>query len=1127
MYKAIEEFIDENGKGLFLLDSPTGFGKTTAVLKTIKDFLAGGKFKEVKRMFFVTGLKSNLHEPYFTLLKQLTDEEKKQCMVAKSYRDSIIEKLNKVTITENGILNSSQYKKLKACVDTLNEIDDDIEKKKQTKGGRESCKLLYKTKESLIERVDSLEKQFRELVQKEFLFSKSVAEKKKFIKDNAWFRILYPISELEDHKVIFLTTKRFFSKVNVFYRAPFYIYADSVINNSVVFIDEFDATKKDVLNQIIEDGLSSQIDAIKLFKSIHYALQNSVFPQALTNVTEFNKEKVEAGEWDSPETIISKCKELFETKYSHYSFDHLLKSVEFEQKKAFLFDDGRYITVLKDNSKKYLVTSLDKQERYNKIRAERRNSDNNSLLNTLLRDVLYCVKFFAEGIRRLAMGYHIYKNTGKRGGEDVFNYDEAIKTIIHAFNIPEEFDDYLFKLIVHQKIEANLPDDVDCRKGFKFTVVQDSNTHDLQSLAHTFNYNTTPEDLIITLAKAATVVGISATASVDTVIGNYDLGYIKKILKDSYKLLSPEASKRIGHDFEKSQVLYKEKVKINVEIIDNLGVFSDKEKCQVLLAKIYSGECLNNYLLNIEQEQDYYYYLQTLKLVSIYKKMGKTSINSFIAFLNSFPTKNGDIRIDVLNQMFKDVAENNKFEYFEYSIIKSSGFSFEMEKVYEDLKQGKKHLVISTYQTIGSGKNIQYEIPESIRPNIVFDETSEDNRKDFDGIYLATPTHLMQQLSYASEKKLEDISRFLFQQEYLYLNQLISYGEMKYNIENGFKRLFFSDKYSIYYNKNKDIDLHTVQYVIQAVGRICRCRHKNKEIYIFSDLEILERLDKVKDNLSGRLFNAEFKALLNQRIDKNNAKLLENLTRINKSAYVKLSNMAKTVKASDYNVRRWKELREYVLKNPTTLSPHPDYKDLYFEFDGKRQNYSYSMSNYSLTNLKFDTTLNQQVSETACDLPMMLRVPYVTELFEKGKYAKSFVKNKFVMSESLFKQIYKGALGEVVGKVILERELGDDLEELNREHYEFFDFKYKNIYFDFKHWNEYVIDAERYIKKIKGKLNRVKGERCIVVNIVKRGDHKHKVSVDGSVIQIPYLIDDETGDIALDMIEKIEEAIIT
>ena len=74
MDKTLEKIIHNKNRGLFLLDPPTGFGKTTAVIDLIKRFLNDNScFPGVKKIFFVTNLLTNL--PYNELLDLLTEEE--------------------------------------------------------------------------------------------------------------------------------------------------------------------------------------------------------------------------------------------------------------------------------------------------------------------------------------------------------------------------------------------------------------------------------------------------------------------------------------------------------------------------------------------------------------------------------------------------------------------------------------------------------------------------------------------------------------------------------------------------------------------------------------------------------------------------------------------------------------------------------------------------------------------------------------------------------------------------------------------------------------------------------------------------------------------------------------------
>lgn len=154
-----------------------------------------------------------------------------------------------------------------------------------------------------------------------------------------------------------------------------------------------------------------------------------------------------------------------------------------------------------------------------------------------------------------------------------------------------------------------------------------------------------------------------------------------------------------------------------------------------------------------------------------------------------------------------------------------------------------------------------------------------------------------------------------------------------------------------------------------------------------------------------------------------------------------------------------------------------------------------------------------------------MNIPEFKKYFEENGYATEFKSGKFIMSESLYKQDYKGAFGEVVGRYIIDKALGYDLEELDHNgQYEAFDFKIKNLYFDFKHWGYFIKDNNDYCKFIEWKLSTVQGAKVVVANILQRGNHKIKTSVDDKIIQVPYLINEE-NEIGYKFIEKLIEII--
>lgn len=1130
LQKTIEKFILNNEKGMFLLDSPTGFGKTTAVLHIIKDFLSGGKYQDIERMFFVTNLKTNL--PVKDLFMMLDVSEQEKCIRIKSYEECVEENFNKVNIDIPEIINSKEYKMLKNDLSTLeylrtsnsNAVDD---------GSQIQRVANYRSK---IE--SGTEPAFRNFIVSNYLSGRSRVDKKKFVDENEWFRILYPTSIMESKKVVFMTTSKFISPMNVFYRMPFYMYNDKILNNSTVFIDEFDSSHKYVLNQLIDNSLKIKVDIISLFTNIYYVLNNIQFPSELLKMKADEKFDDEAdNKLYSSEEIINLNKDKFNEIYERHNLQYFLKSFGINGDKAFLFDDGHYITAKNDKAQKSFWIYKNDDENYLKLVAEKLSEIS---LQKLLCDINYAVLYFTKGVEFLAANYFKAKNEKiendnkdikKKNKDDKYRIkysrEEALMTVLSAFGLSDDNREYLKMAIMDGRFSY----DVDMsliRKGFRFTEVEDSNYHDLQTISHVFNFETVPENIIYKVAGRARLVGVSATATLPTVIGNYDLKYLKSILKDAFVDIDYDDKMRIAEDFGNSQEVYSD-VDISVELLDDLPAISISDKINMLLKKIYSDDILKKYqnIFSTNHKNEYYNFIMT-KMAYIYKMMQDNNIRAFIAFVNKLPSKNDDkVNLGFLTQMFEDINLQSGGVEIYVDVLSADTYDYKMNKIHGKIKEGLPCLAISSYNTIGSGKNIQCKIPSCVDNILRLDKTRDDI--DFDGIYVQTPTNLIQRIGIESEDKYADLARYLYQQQSLYLNNYLMYSNYSYNIICGFKKAFFNDKWIQPYSKNKDLSYNTAQIVIQAVGRICRCRNKNKKVYIYSDSEIVERLARVKEEFGSRIFNAEFTKLLNKCIENEQKHEVESYDKQNKRAYYSIRNSAWHVRHNALNVENWKELRDYVLRNPTTNSVLDKYMGFYFKFGEAQYGYAHRYkSGFTLAEIKFGFMHDMEsVSYQESDLKHMLAVPCIDKLFSDKGYTKQWKKGVYNMSPNLFNQVYKAAIGEVSGKAILEDSLGYTLEELdNYKMYELFDFKVQNVYIDFKHWDTFITDRTSQVDKIRRKLNRVDGEKAIIINIIKRGEHEYRESLDGDIIEIPYLID-ENGEVDELMMGRIADAVVT
>lgn len=102
MKQAIVNFCKSMDTGLFLLDMPTGFGKTYSVLDFMVDNYDAPEFKD-KKIFFVTTLKKNLPDKELRehfAKRGKADDYDKYCLRIEANADMVVEKLDDYRIAK-------------------------------------------------------------------------------------------------------------------------------------------------------------------------------------------------------------------------------------------------------------------------------------------------------------------------------------------------------------------------------------------------------------------------------------------------------------------------------------------------------------------------------------------------------------------------------------------------------------------------------------------------------------------------------------------------------------------------------------------------------------------------------------------------------------------------------------------------------------------------------------------------------------------------------------------------------------------------------------------------------------------------------------------------------------------
>lgn len=596
-------------------------------------------------------------------------------------------------------------------------------------------------------------------------------------------------------------------------------------------------------------------------------------------------------------------------------------------------------------------------------------------------------------------------------------------------------------------------------------------------------------------------------------------------MQTKYNVIRASDRSRLRTEFEKSISGYKY-IEVDVQLLGEAyhekiweGVFDDSKLARHIFDKVERA---------LGQEKNNYNKERYFRIAMAYKQfLYHDDIQSFLCVLTKHP-RPGDmyLDIDLLYEIFKFMHKERGQIFDKNTICLLDGEEFDINKelIIDRLQCGEKLFVISVYQTIGAGQNLQYSIPQNLVGQLVSSNDRESRgEKDFDAIYLDKPTNIFVNLS--ENLADEDFVKYLYYVEFLQEWAELSPQETKKHVKKAFKTFltghpYWDDSKSVY--DTKSVVLMSTRTIIQTIGRICRTNQKRKTIYIFADYRISESLDF--DIIDGnRLLNPEFRALLAHIEEKKKAYAVGDLADEASLLSVRVNKMINNILREDWTESRivqWKKLRDYTLKHPTlslleenrSFMAHNTYVRL-----PKPMNTIYynQESDYNKVLVSFIKTKEYpyEVSSSTAKLDLLMKNQSLRNFFERKGWATEFDYNDFILSPPLFNNIYKGALGEMVGRFLLWSYLGLNLTEIeDPEVFELFDYKIEgtDIFIDFKNWHERTrFGNEAMLKKIKSKADICNAKCIIVINVVSEQfiEPIRTSYGDIAVVQIPSLID--------------------
>lgn len=1155
MKKSIERFCETCENGLFLIDMPTGFGKTHHVLEFIADNFDNPKYHN-KNFFFLTTLKKNL--PYKKLRECFQERGKEEqfeklSIYINSNADTVIDNLEYLymdgKIPEH-IMVKPEFKELFNSVQWIK-----LYKKKRENASEKDDldSILCKGIEQAIQRQERV---FRYMIEKELFAFHTPSEKLKAIQNNPdyeWIGKLYPSVFSKEKRIFFMSVDKFILGNSTIIEPTYSFCHSAMIDKAIIFIDEFDSTKDRILNQIIRRGLDNHIDYLPLFLQIHASLKTRAFPTDLLTDSKQQMQYLEKNfSAKKCAEIIEMFEQIFDETYHHFHMEYSFRTMYSEQnKRNFIFSDLQFHSIFSGESS-FIKIDTDKKAKQNWLSFIKNKTKEAELdVLGLLASVKGCIAYYQKGCKLLSNNYTQLQNERKKEKEDDFTFENAVASVLREFHLSEEYRKYLIPMILSERKQVKKDKKVNKQtlvledfekslydRGFRYYDLIDNPNHNMQSEIHLYDFQDTPEHILLQIAEKAKVIGISATATMDTVIGNYDLEYLQKMLQQDFYILPEEDKKRLHQEFFDFIKDY-DKVNICVEPVAYNDNFAEELKeifCNPILIQRYTEK-----LEMIFYGSNRYAASNFMRIVKVLKSfLLNDNIQSFLCLSNKLAKEQKEsFDLSLLREFASDIIKEHHLSLNAKNVlytIDSEDYENKHKNMLKRLSEGEKLFVLSSYYTIGAGQNIQYKKPENSSVVQVNNYVRKEMEKDFDGIYLERPTNLIVNID--SEKSIEitDIIRFVFQIEFLMEQGELSRKDGIACIKEAFSyssggNFYFRNKKMLY--DTLSVHNFAIRILIQAVGRICRTGLKNETIYIFVDDSILKKYDlsKVED----RLLNPEFAEIVKFGkqfyIPKNEVE--RKLSRLEHIAgKVSLETMQGILKLKSNftvnNIEKWKHLREWCLKYPT-ISEEEIYqtrlKLIYLEAPKPINAYSYEQEGdyqKSIT-IKFDMSLSQKMSETEVKLEELFHIPKLREYFEMKQYATGFKVNKYLLTPPMFNNIYKGALGEEVGKFILENYFFVQLKEIHQPYFEFFDYVIGNdIYIDFKLWKPTMnINAEEEKKKILEKLNTCNGKRAIIINIMYDREAYPIESSDKKIIEIPYLYRTDTHKLDTDMIQKI------
>ncbi len=1109
--RVLQQIVNNHDKGLCIVDLPTGSGKSYTAKNILYDALLDTS--DNRKYICITSAKKN----------KLYDELNDMCITEESkalFNRQVIDlQANKDMISSTfGSINIEDIKD-EDIRTKLDKLDIELKKDKILKENARNNKDQQNFLPILLDNhkaIEQIERELRKAIHG-YLKEKYRSYSRKTIiemlkeegNEDHWIIKAFPGMLIKEKKIIFMTVAKFIYPFDSIVETPFYFYNDDDFKNCVFYIDEFDQAKGSMLKQIISRDLSrfdSSINLLGLFDNILQSTNRGLenLPSELFKASE--NERKRGFDDASLRNLFENISRIAKDISDEYSLFYELKSKDVDDENSdFLFHDTTITkSIGKNNHDAYVVAN--KNDKTNYIQ---RSGKDKLKLENILKRIEGFTSFFMRSCYTYAI--NLRENQIERGN-NFYDLSDAINSVTSSFRINEPYSSFIHDQVLYggQARKKNTIDSIGdsfYENGFSLFTIEDSSSHSMNSIVKMEVHNDTPEKILLKMSRQGLTIGLSATGTVETNIGNFDLLALENELAEDFIHIDADDFELIKKEYEESvadqagmyRVSFTDQYTKETELDCYIRIFEEVNADEEYVKEFFNQ--IKNQVPQFEKRKHIY------NLIWAFDRfLFNEDMLSYLCLLNTYLKKGGvlDFAKILLNELIAKYVEAGYSQYEDkttddlFYLLDGEDFDRKKDNLLDRLGKGEKIFVLSTFQALATGQNLQYPAPISlidegklIRTN---DRPNDESKKDFDGVFVEKPTNVLVNLSNPSELEKEQKIEAMYQAEELKASGEIS-AKTCLAVLN--RAAGSGSKYEDLYAKESVRNTQAIT-IIQAIGRIDRTNLKSRNIHVDAEYDAIGSFSSSMLN-SSRLIAPVIKALYAAvRTKKAEETEVEDKRVVNRAiekANVLGNNIYKIMNGgsgwTEENIEKWETMNEELLKDPQGLKTNKN-NNLYIEMPKESDKYFYKQSGDFRTNeISFNPVFESgwnEVSEKGLRLDAIMAIPEIRKLFEEKGYATKFVPSKRMPAPVIANNLLKGRYGEIAGKYLIETYTGLKLEKIEDPAlYEKFDFQMNNckVVVDFKNWSQMTsFDDEEYTEKMIGKAKECGSKLVLAVNLI-------------------------------------------